>query len=102
MKASVQVTITPSDEESYTANLEIPTATPSKDAPFVFKVTQSGTSEGVTDDVLVVAIGDKDHFYVGVKPPKSLMQLANVDSIVNQLQVVVEEGAYNVNNGTFS
>lgn len=102
MKASVQVTIKSSETESYTANLEIPTEAPSKEAPFVFKVTQSRKSPDSTDDVLIVAIGDKDNFYIGVKPPKSLMELAKVENVVDQLKVVVEEGTYNVNDGIFS
>lgn len=93
------------DNTIYQANLELPTSAPTVDNPFKFQVNQiSDNPEGgqTTAAALDVAIGDKDHVYVAVTPPEKLLEEAGVNNVIDSLQVVVKEGEYNPETGSFN
>jgi hypothetical protein len=100
MQVSVLVKLQMTPTEAYKVNLSLPTGTPTKDDPFHFRVTQevSGVDK---DNVLDVAIGDGSHYFVGVAPPASLLEIGGIDKVVKNLQVVVAEGEYDPGSGTF-
>lgn len=83
--------------ENYRVELSVPATTPDKDAPFEFLVRQYETADTElenADEVLRVALGDKDHVYVAAKPPQKLIVAAGVADHVKSLQVLVEQGEW--------
>jgi len=84
--------------DTYDINLEIPSAAPTKDAPYNFAISQEVAS-GDPVKLLNAVIGDATHFYVAVTPPESILSLTG--DIVESLSVVVNEGAYDPATGKF-
>lgn len=83
------------DNVIYTANMALPTTSPTADAPFLFFVTSAESSTpSATTTLLTVAVGASQQVYVAVAPPTDLIESAVGSDIVQQLNVVVEEGTY--------
>ncbi|CAO3425190.1 hypothetical protein [Azospirillum doebereinerae] len=87
----------------YNASMSVPTATPTKDLPFVFDVTSKPAADGddkEASSVLTVAVGGSGYVYVAVAPPHDLISAA-AGEIVQSLNVVVTEGDYDKVKKTF-
>ncbi|EYU14369.1 hypothetical protein C6H64_21195 [Photorhabdus luminescens] len=82
-------------QDSYNVDLNIPSATPTPEAPFLFSVVSPEKGEQPANTLLEVAIGNANHIYVAVAPPSSLLKETGVDKVVENLNVVVSEGKYN-------
>jgi hypothetical protein len=94
------------DSTTYNATLNIPDSAPSGASPFVFEVTSQATA--LTDaptpavqTLLQVAVGGSGQIYVAVAPPADLIKEAAGSGIVQQLNLVVQEGSFNPTTGTF-
>ena len=77
--------------------LDIPTDTMSKENPVKFVAVQTNREGQALQDggtVLEVAVGDSEHIYVAVAPPKYLLEKANIDKTIRALEVKVHEGDY--------
>lgn len=77
--------------------LDIPTDNMSKENPVKFVATQTNKEGQPLQDggtVLEVAVGDSEHIYVAVAPPKYLLEKAKIDNTIRALEVKVQEGAY--------
>lgn len=106
MKISINLRLS-LGEDYYDVKLDLPGSTPTVDSPFLFGVEQfkfkakdatkpdeKTVDESSIDKLLQVAIGDKNHLYVAVKPPTSLIEAAGVHKVVQNLEVLVSEGNY--------
>ncbi|MDR3301037.1 MAG: hypothetical protein LBT01_00710 [Spirochaetaceae bacterium] len=94
MQISVLLTFEANSTE-YTANLSIPTSEINESNPFIFSVSQKtkGTDSEIDEQtVLYVNVAGKDKYYVGIEPPKSILDLAGIGNVVKELGVVVSEG----------
>jgi len=98
-------------EDIYSVILNLPSTTPTAAAPFLFNVTSSpknttppaaGAAPVAGNDLLAVAIGGSGEVYVAVAPPSSLLTTAGVGDLVQQLQVVVEDGDYDTTKHIFN
>lgn len=104
------------NEVDYDINVSIPNAAPTNDNPYTFSVianTQNSANEAANDDnadtqqtstaspenLLTMVIGDKDHYFVSIEPPKAVLEQTN--GIVGDLAVSVNEGDYDVKTGKF-
>lgn len=97
-KADIKVDLT-IDKAQYNINVGIPTAAPTDAAPYMFGIAQKG-AEGKDDaELLNVAVGTEGHFYVAVSPPEEVLQLTQ--GVVNDLEVVVNDGDYDPTTGKF-
>ncbi len=104
MAISAQVNLTFSlESESYTVNLDIPSSTPTADAPFNFNVVNNPAKDSKEQpiDLLSVAVGATNQVYVAVSPPKNLLDAA-VSGLVQNLEVVVKEGTYDPTTNKFT
>ncbi|KMW72803.1 hypothetical protein TI10_11585 [Photorhabdus luminescens subsp. luminescens] len=82
-------------KDSYNVDLNIPSATPAPEAPFLFSVVSPEKDGQPANTLLEVAIGNSEHIYIAVAPPGSLLKETGVDKVVESLNVVVSEGKYN-------
>ncbi|MBI6851676.1 hypothetical protein YA0002_02775 [Pseudomonas cichorii] len=110
MKISINLRLS-LGEDHYDVKLDIPGSTPTSAKPFLFGVEQfklidktkpKERDESSIDKLLQVAIGDKDHLYVAVKPPQSLLVTAGIAEMVQNLEVLVSEGDYDSAKHTFN
>ncbi|GFM84759.1 hypothetical protein PSCICO_01580 [Pseudomonas cichorii] len=115
MKISINLRLS-LGEDHYDVKLDLPGSTPTVDSPFLFGVEQfkfkakdatkpdekETVDESSIDKLLQVAIGDKNHLYVAVKPPTSLIEAAGVHNVVQNLEVLVSEGEYVPNERRFN
>lgn len=86
----------------YTANMGLPTAVPTGDAPFLFLLTSAPKdTPNKSTTLLTVAVGGSKEVYVSVAPPKDLIEAAVQSDIVQALNVVVAEGDYDTTTNTF-
>ena len=95
------------ETKTYTATLAIPDSAPSASAPFTFSVTaQAPTPSGGTapaaDTLLQVAVGASGQVYVAVSPPMDLITSAAGSDIVKELDVVISDGVFDRETGTFT
>lgn len=95
------------DSKTYTADMSLPSSSPTAADPFVFTVTSAPfpqTTPNPTPAItlLTVAVGTTSQVYVAVAPPTDLINSAAGSNIVAALDVVVSEGTYDPKTGTFS
>lgn len=95
------------DNKVYNASVNIPNAAPTGAAPFKFLVTSQAPAVGggaapAPVALLTVAVGGSSQVYVAVAPPMDVISTAVGSNVVQNLDVVVSEGNYNVGAGTFS
>lgn len=107
MEIQVNVRFRASDTLSYEADVNLPTSEPSAATPFKFSVVQitkdpSGSNPDSRSKALDVAIGDKDHIYVAVMPPQDLLESTGVNKVVENLQVMIQEGSYSPEDEKFT
>lgn len=107
MEIQVNVRFRASDTLSYEADVNLPTSEPSAAAPFKFSVVQitkdsTGSKQDSRSKALDVAIGDANHIYVAVMPPQDLLESTGVSKVVENLQVMIQEGSYNPDDGKFA
>lgn len=99
IQASVHLSFT-LGTDTYDVKLSLPASTPTAAAPFLFNVNT--VKDGAPlDELLQVAVGGTGQIYVAVAPPKSLLTAVAGD-IVQQLDVVVQDGVYNTTTHTFT
>ena len=97
-KANIRIDLT-INKANYNINVGIPTAAPSDKSPYKFGIAQK-TVEGKEDTQLLnVVVGSEGHFYVAVSPPEEILSLT--DGVVNDLEVVVNDGDYDPATGKF-
>jgi hypothetical protein len=87
------------NEVQYNINLGIPTAAPTDIDPYKFDISQKGKEEAADAELLNVAVGAKGHFYVAVSPPEEILSLTS--GVVEDLEVVVNDGEYDPSKGQF-
>ncbi|BCT68216.1 hypothetical protein [Nitrosospira sp. NRS527] len=94
------------DSKAYTASINIPDSTPTAIAPFHFSVTSQAPASGGTtpppQTLLQVAVGAASQVYVAVSPPMDVISGAVGSDIVQDLNMVVSEGKYDVATGQFT
>lgn len=83
----------------YNINVGLPTSSPTDEAPYKFDIAQEGTSGKEDTQLLNVVVGNSGHFYVAVSPPEEILALTN--EVVNDLEVVVNDGDYDPTTGKF-
>ena len=91
MEAQINVSIKTEGNKKYDISLGIPSGDINDTNPCNFFVQESNGD--VLSELLNVAVGaktDKQHFYVNVAPPKSILP---ADTIEN-LSIMLEEGKY--------
>lgn len=98
IQASVHLSFT-LGTDTYDVKLSLPASTPTAEAPFLFNVNTVKDKVPV-DNLLQVAVGGTGQIYVAVAPPKSLLTAVAGD-IVQELDVVVQDGEYNTTTHTF-
>ncbi len=84
-------------ESNYNIGLVIPSSAPTAEAPYRFNVAEGENSQ--ENDLLVVAVGGENRLYVAVSPPQEILDLTG--DVVTDLEVVVNNGGYNRDGGTF-
>lgn len=95
------------DSTTYNASMNIPTSTPTADAPFLFSVTSTAaapagsTTPPTPQPLLTVAVGATSQVYVAVAPPMPLIE-AVAGNVVNSLSVVVQEGTFDQQTNKFT
>ncbi len=100
MNASIKVTLCINDD-TYNINLDIPSTTPTPTAPYKFIVASEPPQGETAKSMLEVAVGDATHYFVGIEPPKNILEIAKIQDTVKSLQVVVAEGEYDPESHTF-
>ena len=93
------------DGTTYTADMNLPTAAPTADAPFLFEVTSAPSTNptpATTTTLLTVAVGATDQIYVAVAPPANLIAEAAGSNLVQALDVQVSEGTFDPATGKFT
>ena len=85
------------DQEAYDIDVAIPAGVPTPAAPYTFSIAESG-DDGA--DLLNVVVGDSTHFYVAVSPPKQVKDWTG--DVVQDLEVVVNDGGYDPETGKFT
>ena len=99
MNASIRVELE-INAKTYNISLGIPSSAPTWEAPYKFLITDGAAAD--SQSLLEVAIGDEQHYFVGVEPPKEVFELAKIENVVKQLQVVVAEGHYDQSTHAFT
>lgn len=86
--------------DNYDITLDIPSGTPTVEAPYAFNVTQEDKTDPTKPGVklLDVLIGDSTHFHIAITPPQSVLALAG--GAVEDLTIQVDEN-YDEKTGKF-
>lgn len=108
MEIGIQLTVKMDEKTKYNMGLEIPTSiTPQN--PFDFRVIQEtssgadGKAQQIRKDVVMqVTFGGGDSIYAKVEPPKSILELAQVDEYIDSFQASVKEGEYDPEKNQFT
>lgn len=102
MQVSLRLGFTAGGDD-YSVDLAIPTGDISVETPFFFIAnrTKAGEKNGIPQPVLHVAVGSKDAYFVGVEPPSSILEMAELQDIVTELKVMVQNGEYNYDQRKF-
>ena len=96
--------------ELYDIGLNIPTSM-DPDHPFEFDVTQevqkvskdeSSKEQISKETIMKIAFCDTDNIYAQVKPPKSLIELANLGEYIESFDATVTEGQYDAEQNKFT
>lgn len=85
------------DKEVYDIEVAIPAGVPTPAAPYTFSIAESGDNGA---KLLNVVVGDSSHFYVAVSPPEQVKEWTG--DVVQDLEVVVNDGGYNPETGKFT
>lgn len=91
-------------ESGINVELSIPAGEMSATNPVKFFAVQTDADGKVNEGggkMLEVAVGDSNHVYVAVAPPKYLLEKAKIDKTVRALDVKVQEGIYHPETGKF-
>lgn len=101
MEIGVKLVVKMDENTKYDMGIDIPTEI-NVENPFNFKVVQETTQPGAESEpekvnremIMQVVFGDKDHIYAKVQPPKSVLELANVDEYIDSFEASVKEGKF--------
>lgn len=85
-------------DSTYDVNLDIPSTTPTKEAPYKFNIAQEQAT-GDPIPLLTAVIGDSSHFYVAVAPPQEVLSLTG--DVVKELNIVANDGNFDPATGKF-
>lgn len=98
MEISANVGIKIKDDNIYDMGLKIPTGNISAENPFVFAVSNKTTKNGqeLIDPVLYFAYGSGDNVYIAVKPPEKMLEGTKIEQYLDELEVVVKEGDFDI------
>ncbi len=86
-------------DDTYDVNLAIPSGPPSAENLYKFNVAAKTAEAATSSDLLTVVVGGSEMFYVKVSPPQLVLDMT--DGIVEDLEVVVNDGEYDPKTGLF-